>query len=221
MWPSAEHEDLGSAHAFSTDSAAFTISPRHVLCPAGQQVHLHRETLHRELCPLEHCGQPFQAGLGLGISIGSLAISRCEIQWLPVEQRGQVGGEETHLRAFFLYNHFVFSWALCLLMGTAGQIICIPGYVLELWDELQQEQDHNQFLALRLFLVFCYWCKSTELHRSQQCCFRGRKQGWPHAIAWGWWLTQIDELLVKIALSDSALNLFRPTSWTEVEIEPE
>lgn len=33
--------------------------------------------------------------------------------------------------------------------------------------------------------------------------------------------SQIDELPVKITLSDSALNLFRPASWIELEIEPE
>lgn len=116
--------------------------------------------------------QPFQAGLRPRDKLfGSLAISRCEI---PVT-RGQVGGEEPHLRAFFLYNNFVFFWALRLLMGTAGQVSCIPGHAKELWDELEQEQDHNHFLALRLFLLCCYWCKSTELHGSQQYCFGGWK----------------------------------------------
>lgn len=52
---------------FHRHSAAFTISLQHMQCPAGEQVHIHRETLHRELCPLER-GSLSRLVSGLGIS---------------------------------------------------------------------------------------------------------------------------------------------------------
>lgn len=52
---------------FSQTLCCFHHLPWHTLCPAGEQVHLHRETLHRDLCPLEH-GSLSRLVSGLGIS---------------------------------------------------------------------------------------------------------------------------------------------------------
>lgn len=91
--------------------------------------------------------QPFQAGLRPRDKLfDSVAISRCETH-RRAEETSERGGTPSQGFLLFLYNNFVFSWALCLLMELAGSTSSLA----------MSESFEMNFNRSRTTTIFLHW----------------------------------------------------------------